>query len=243
MKLFIQRTQLGFSLTELLVVVALMGFLAAASVPALSALNGSGRVNQTVSEIAGFMEQARQYAIAQNTYVWVAFYEDPNAAGGNSITVAVMASNNGTDPTATNSKYAFGIIPRPANSNPPPDVTLISPIRVFSQIKLQDAGTLSFTKLPTLALSDGTNGLAKDAATFMIKPPGSSNSTPVQFSRYIQFTPSGEAHNYATTIDVLEIGMQPRKGSSAPVAGSQEKNNVAVLRINGLTGLTQVYRP
>lgn len=234
-----QSKRLGFSLTELLVVVALMGLLAAVSGPALSALNGSNRVTQTVSEVAGFLEQARQYAVAQNTYVWVAFYEDANAVGGNSVAVAVMASNDGTDPTSTVAQYNFGTIPRALTSNPPPAVSLIAPIRIFKQVKLQDAGSLSFSTLPTMTLDPVHNSLAKNAATFSLKPPGASQA--VAFSRYIQFTPSGEARNYNTTIDMLEIGMQPRKGSASSSASSEK--NVAVLRVSGLTGLTQIYRP
>lgn len=230
-----QRTQSGFSLTELLVVIALMGFLAAASVPAMSALNGSGKLNQTVSEVAGILEQARQYAIAQNTYVWVAFYEDSNAAGGNAITVAVLASKDGTDPTSTAPNYNFGTIPSAAAL-----VNMICPLRTFSQVMLQDAGTITsstITKLPTMVLDSTNNGLAKNAASFSIKLPGASTTT--TFNRYVLFAPSGEARNYASTIDVLEIGMKPRKGSGSPTT----EKNVAVLRISGLTGLTQVYRP
>lgn len=235
MKLPTQRTQLGFSLTELLVVIALMGFLAAASVPAMSALNGSGRINQTVSEVAGLLEQSRQYAIAQNTYVWVAFHEDTNASGVNTVTVAVMASKDGTNPTAVTPGYNFGTIPSATAL-----VNMICPLRTFSQVTLKDAGTITsstISKLPTVPLNSNDNSLARSAASFTIKIPGATSA--VNFVRYVLFTPSGEARNYANTIDVLEIGMQPLKGTGT----NQTDNNVAVLRISGLTGLTQVYRP
>lgn len=235
MKLPTQRTQLGFSLTELLVVIALMGFLAAASVPAMSALNGSGRINQTVSEVAGLLEQSRQYAIAQNTYVWVAFFEDTNATGIRTVTVAVMASKDGTNPTSITPTYNFGTIPSATAL-----VNMVCPLRTFSKVSLQDAGTFTssdISKLPPLVLDKSNNSLAKSAASFQIKIPG--NTATSRFDRYILFTPSGEARNRDSTIDVLEIGMQPLKGTGT----AQTDKNVAVIRVSGLTGLTQVYRP
>ncbi|CAN5342381.1 hypothetical protein BH09VER1_BH09VER1_27610 [soil metagenome] len=217
----------AFTLIELLVVMAVAGMLLGLSGVAVTSLSKGGTLNKSLADVAGTLEQARQYAVAQNTYVWVAFL--PGTMSGNStVSMVVLASKNGADPTPWS---AYGTVP---NSQ----IGLLTRVKTFDQIGLSDAATFT-DRIPELtgatAVTKDVNSLANGTAKFSVLLPGT--TTPVVFDRVIQFTPSGEAHNASNLIDVIEFGMQPTHGTVA------DEKNVAAIRVNGLTGQTQVYRP
>jgi hypothetical protein len=176
--------------------------------------------------LGGLLDQARQYAVAQNTHVWVVFNTD-TADSADTLSVAVVASKDGVDPGS------YGTVPSD-------NFTLISKVRTFPQFKLQNAAYFTRDKIPLLPsrspdVSDPANSLSGNNA-FSIKAPG--KATPVTFDRSIHFTPGGEARNAGSPIDIIEFGLQPEKNTS-----SLDANNVVVMRVNGLTGQTLVYRP
>lgn len=206
--------QRGFSLTELLVVIAIMTLLVVASVPAINALSGSGRVNQTVAEVSGMLEQARQYAVAQSTYVYVAFYTDDTAE---KICVAILGSKDGTEPASLNDTV-------PSTTA---KVDLLSRVRTFERVTLPDTVDVPAPNLP----SGGTIDHFNTSASFSIKVPWQSSA--VSFKKVIIFTPTGQARNGSTPIEALDFGLQPVKGNV---------KNAALIRVNGLTGEAVVYR-
>lgn len=218
----------AFSLVELLTVIAVMSLLVSVAVPALSSLAKGNQMNQSLMEIAGSLDQARQYAISHNTYVWVAFRPNPSGAMGDELSVVLLASKTGTDP----SPWAdYGTVPNA-------QIALLGRARTFTQIRLEEAGTFGESKIPQLAGKSAVtaaNTPSEDTAVFDIKLPGTPG--PVNFTRAIQFTPSGEARVASSVIDVIEFGIHPTRGNVA------DNNNVAVLRVNGLTGQTTVFRP
>lgn len=67
------RASHGFSLMELLVVMAIMSMLVAFSGPLVSTLAGANSVDKAVTDLSRTLEQARVYAMAHNTYVRVGF--------------------------------------------------------------------------------------------------------------------------------------------------------------------------
>lgn len=205
--------QRSFSLTELLVVIAVMAMLMSVSLPALTSLAFGGHFNQAVTEVNGMLEQARQYAVAQNTYVWVAFNID-QVNSIDQLAVAVVSSKDGTDlgPPYVN--------PTSSSST----IRLVSKIRTFPQLLLQDTPT-------------ATNSLTS-SSFFSMKIPGASGSSSL-FTRGIQFTPSGEARVAGSPVDVIEFGLQPKRNSSAPT----DTNNIAIVRVTGITGRVKVDRP
>lgn len=218
----------AFTLVELLVVMGVAGALLSLTVTALPSLMKSGQLNSTVSDLAGILSQARQYAVAQNTYVWVAFQPDSNAQGGDALNVAVLASKSGRDPAPWSD---YGSVPNPASP-----IDFIGRPRTFSQTRFREAGAITFQSLPSGTASLGiANSLVNGTASFTIKRPG--DTAPVQYPRIIQFTPTGEARNSAGPIDIIEFALQPTRGTVA------DQNNVAVIRVNGLTGQTTVHRP
>src|SRR5439155_12784750 len=66
----------AFTLVELMVVIAIMVAVAAFIAPAFTSLKSAGDVTSAAYTIKGVLDQARTYAMANNTYTWVGFYEE-----------------------------------------------------------------------------------------------------------------------------------------------------------------------
>lgn len=213
----------AFALIELMIVIALMIILTAISFPAVASLTKSGRINQTVTEVGGLLEQARQYAVAQNTYVWVTFHTQTKD-NVDKMYVTVVASKDGTDPGI------YGTVPSTT-------FELISKVRTFQHVQLKEAGTFTpseVTSLPSSPTVGSANALSL-GTPFKIAIPGQTGSA--TFAQSIQFTPTGEARNAVGPIDVIEFALEPAQTSRA-----SDPNNVAVVRLNGITGQALVYR-
>ena len=99
----------GFTLVEMLVVIGLMAVMMTLILPAVSSLKGNTDVTKAVYDIKGILDQARAYAIAKNTFVWVGLTEGdasvsssqtPQVATGSApygrVAIAVLASRDGT---------------------------------------------------------------------------------------------------------------------------------------------------
>lgn len=219
------RRSKGFTLLELLLCIAVISIMITASVFAVGKMQGAGRFNQTISGLGGILDYARQYAVAQNTYVWVAFSETQGDVD-KSLNVAVLASLDGTDPSPWTD---YGTVPSQS-------IQLIQRVRSFSHVNMEEAGSLGVNQVPSLPTTptiDVNVNKVSDTASFSIKLPGSATAT--KFSRVIQFTPSGEARNRNGTVDIIEFGLTPRPETSSA--------NVAVVRVSGLMGVSRVYRP
>src|SRR5262249_49692606 len=66
----------GFTLIELLIVVGIIGVLLVLIAPAFTSIKGGTDVTSAAYTIKGVLDTARTYAKANNTYVWVGFYEE-----------------------------------------------------------------------------------------------------------------------------------------------------------------------
>jgi len=94
----------GFTLVELIVVIALISTLMVLVAPAFTGIKSAGDVTNAAYTIKDALEQARTYAMAYKTYVWIGFYEEPagqpstNPAtpGTGRIVISTIASADGT---------------------------------------------------------------------------------------------------------------------------------------------------
>lgn len=109
----------AFSLIELMAVIGMIAMMAVLLVPGFNSVSRGREVAAAGAEISGLLEQARAYAMARNTYVWVGFAEEdgtqpsrvPMASGGGRVVVSVVASRNGgryVDDGATPPDFAAG---------------------------------------------------------------------------------------------------------------------------------------
>ena len=98
-----RRLTSGFTLIELLVVIGIMILLTALLTPAFTNLKGAGDVTSAAYTVKGVLEQARTYAMANNTYTWVGFYEEdvsqpstnPPNPGIGRLVMSIVAANDG----------------------------------------------------------------------------------------------------------------------------------------------------
>jgi prepilin-type N-terminal cleavage/methylation domain-containing protein len=204
----------AFSLTELLVVIAIIAILSAVSVTAIVGISKAGNLTKTVYDIAGFLENARATAMANNTYVCVGFREEIENASKNSphkVLVTAVMSKTGLVPDLTLPK-TYSSIGKPY---------------VFENIAL--ASTLNLTGMDTSAVDIG------DANTWSFDQ--NVGKTKITFDKVMQFSPTGEVKISSSSSRWITVGLQPMQGSV------RETKNVAALQISGLTGIVEVFRP
>ncbi len=242
----------SFTLTELLVVIAIMGIVIAVSLPSLRGQNGAGNFNKSVQEIAGILDQARAYATAQNTYVWVAFYPlDPSALpapytdhGGEQLYVVTYASTDGTDPVQWGTALTDVPIPYvPTGSSA--EIVQLAKTRLFKQIHLETANYFTSTQIPAMpaTLGDPSPPLSQVNFQLPLKTPAltlSDQPLPADESNktlVVVFTPMGSAQVGPSPVAYIGLDFQPMQA-----ANIKSTNNLAALRISGLGGLPTIYR-
>src|SRR5947208_16147951 len=95
----------GFTLIELLIVIVIIAVLLVLIAPAFTTIKGGTDVTSAAYTIKGVLDTARTYAKANNTYVWVGFYEEdvsqpasPNSSPPSvgRVILSIVASNDGT---------------------------------------------------------------------------------------------------------------------------------------------------
>jgi hypothetical protein len=73
-------------------------------VPALTSLKGASDITNAAFSIKGVLDQARNFAAINNTYVWVGFFEEdgstssttPATSGIGRVVMCTVASRDGT---------------------------------------------------------------------------------------------------------------------------------------------------
>jgi len=251
----------GFTLIELLVVVGIMVMMAALLSPAITSLRGSGDETKATFDISGAIQVARTYAVANNTYTWIGFFEEdgsrysttPASGGVGRIVLATVASKDGTvayNPTTLASVTGTAAI---SGSSLIP----VNPLIKISNVHLKTAipgdsvfpmGTGSgqgFPGRPQLTatycqIGDQPSSSAK--ACLFQYPPGSTTAQ-YSFSKAIQFNPRGEASLIVNNAawppsQTVEIGLQRVHGNAIAAADL----NVAAIQITGIAGNVEIYR-
>jgi prepilin-type N-terminal cleavage/methylation domain-containing protein len=235
-----RRASRAFTLVELLVVIAIMAIMAAVAIPALKGLNAAGQFNKSLRQITATIDQARSYAVAQNTYVWVLFYKNPAATAStlDSVYVAAFASNDGTDTVGIGNS---GTLTPPAAAGTPPPFSQIFRPQSFAALKCSlPSGVAGYPTAGTTTTLVADPATAP-GATLSLGKTTTLSTTPVAV---IEFLPSGgvQVNAKADTTSLIAataLVFEPLRGDNQV---DPNHLNMATIWINGITGLTAVYR-
>lgn len=262
---FGSRQNKAFTLVELLVVMGLIVLLASLVLPAFSGLNRAGGATKAYYDIAGLSENARTYAVANNTYVFVGFAEadvstSPSAAQNftagkvGRIFAAAVASRDGTrgydyfDATiASNWKAGYN---NGARLVPISKLVTYDNLHLSGTLPMAATGPMAerpyfnFSQVGTAISQTPFNwpiGKPLDPAT--TKPAGS-----VYFDKVLTFDPDGVARIQTGTgngiSQYVELCLQQTRGAVDPgMPADSAVGNHAAISINGLTGAVRVFRP
>jgi prepilin-type N-terminal cleavage/methylation domain-containing protein len=226
----------AFSLLELLVVIGIMGMLFALSGPIVGALKGAGDFGKSTGDIQGILEQARAYAMANNTYVYAGIQEvnviNPTASNGvGRVALGVVASTTGMRPY-TNSPAALPV----ANIIP------LGKVRYFDNLHITNASSLSSSGNMTRPTANVDLSACGAQTTFSWTITG---TTQYNFTNIVvEFSPQGTASvqtnssTLCTPPSYLELALLPCQGTVATTNANQ-----AAIQINGFTGTVNIYRP
>ena len=242
----------------MLVVIGIIAILLVAIVPAFTKIKTAGDITNAANTIKDALEQARAFAMANNTYVWVGFYEENTTAsaptvsnppypGKGRIVLATVFSKDGTkifddnDPTA---------------SLPAGAISTLGKLIKIEGIHLTDIGAPpSPTPVPTpMADSlDGrpdwpyTDGAGIGADHYNRINSDSADTTRFKFTalsytfpKTIRFSPRGEANPNSTYSlkNAAEFGLRPTHGNTVDALS----RNVVAVQFAGIGGNFKIYR-
>jgi type II secretory pathway pseudopilin PulG len=244
-------------LLELLIVVGIIALLLVLTAPAFTYLKGGNDVTSAAYTIQGVLDTARTYAKANNTYVWVGFYEEnvANSASPNldqpavgRLIMSIVGSKDGT------------IIYDPNN---PATIDPTKLIQVGKLTKIDNVHLWTHTDTPLTPTGSTFAYRPNVSSTYCIGDTSPSNSTtPFQypignpapsaqytFVKAVQFSPRGEARINNSTLStgaevfplqsVAEIALEPTHGATPP--SSLPPNSIAI-QFTGIGGNVKIYR-
>jgi prepilin-type N-terminal cleavage/methylation domain-containing protein len=162
-----KRHPQAFSLVELLFVVAVMSLVAGLVMSSVNGITRSQGMTSNISQLTGLIEQSRQAAMAQNTFVWLGIakiQKDGNAA----LVVTALAGKSGMASDLS-------------NGNCQPLITQY----VLKNLTLDSASYLSLEGID----DSGNIDFGQSTLSFTRTLPG--NPTPTTFQA-IAFKPDGE---------------------------------------------------
>lgn len=208
----------AFSLLELLVVMAIMAAVGAASIPFSVGFIRSMKLSSAAGELAGLIEEARSRALAGQSYIWLGLSQDSVRNG-----VWVVLFDSGKAPSSLAS-----------------DLRPVSKPVLLEGVALKEAAGLPGVQgLPAVSdssiddLATVPSGTGPDAFVPIENTMGLGGAS--SFDRLVLFSPRGEAmarkNNYARWI---MIGIAQQNGSM---------DNAAVFQISGLTAQCITHRP
>jgi Tfp pilus assembly protein FimT len=217
----------GYTLVELLAVIAIMVALTVAAVPGVVGIMKGGNFTSNLNEVADCLQQARAAAMARNSYVWVGVLSvsanaPGNAGGPDKVLLAAVVGKNGQS-----SDLVQG------NTVP------LARGRVLKNVDLQQYGAqiLASSGRQTGADDISASALGAGATPYQFTCKIGSETVGGQmptFTKLIQFGPIGNARIMTTASRWIEIGMQ---------ASPDAKGAIGILQINGITGQVRIFRP
>lgn len=211
----------GFSLVEMLTVMAIVAILSTAAVTSLTGMGSASRLGAAATSVASFLEQARTYAVTQNTYVYVGFLLPASGTPSGEIEMKLLAAASRDGSSVLPAGGTLDL--QSANS---PAIVIGKPL-LIGKISMDTNGTYDppiLRPLPATSLSSADRPSAD----------GTLKSGAQTFGNVLAFTPGGEVIlSNGSLSQRYEIGLK--------YAGKDSR--AAVVQIAGLNGQTRVYQP
>lgn len=204
----------GFTVLELLIVIAVIGVLLAVAVPSVRTITAGSDVRQSTGMVFSTLSLARQTAASQNAHVFVAFH---HANDGSRLSMIMFRTRDGSDP--------FEAVDQINLDQNPADIMMLSRPMQASNFFLRDAGFQypQAVSRPAGALSIQTQ--IGRQVTYQGK----------HFDRIVQFGPTGEIYVDGQPKPLVEFGIQTaRNGNPA--------DRFAIFQIPGTTGQAFIYQ-
>ncbi len=250
-----QYQSAAFSLVELLAVIAIASVMITLVAPALINMKGGSDFTTSLYDVAGTLEQARAYAMANHTHVFVGFEEvnadiassaSPQVAAtstkGGALAIAIIASKDGTrqyNVPVTTAWSAPSLVSTAMSAG----FSQVGKVQRFENVHLADFSSaasvtdpnsgmhLSETALPAYTIGNPNNGAGNSTATpFSIPLSASSGKSQYSFNQVIEFDSQGTARMVSTAngdeiVKVIEIDLQPTHGSIIPPKPGTKTSN------------------
>lgn len=242
------RVRAAFTLIELLSVMALTALLIA---PVCLVTGGSGNVTYATNEVASLLELAATYSRANNTYVWVGFFEEdpsvvPARSGARRLVVSAVASKDGTrivDPSGPGEEIDAGRLIQIGKLLKIENMHL-SDVSAPLAPDASGGGDLWDTRpevqTPYVTYRIGESSPSRTIFPF-IYPVGNSQAVAqYKFLKTIEFSPDGETvlNTSYSLVPWIEIGLQPILSIERDVKHA----NLAAIQVSGITGGVRIYR-
>lgn len=263
----LERQAYGFTILELVTVIVIMLLLAALAIPTFNSVQEAFHLTNSTSQIASLLEQARAYAMANNTFVWVAFKETdaaqsptetPQLDGIGRIAILVVASRDGTRGyDVLNPAKSWSASYEKTNGS---NLIIINKLTRFDNLHMAASLGITPEKGP-MGLEAGREDVGRfyrlghpacRSLTPINYPLGSNDrnsDTQYQFSKVLYFDPRGIARiQYASNGDEIkewmEIGLEATHENLLPKETlDPSRGRKSAVQIDCMTGSIRIYTP
>lgn len=254
----------------MLVVIAIVVVLTVLLAPAFTSLKPAGDATSAAYTIKGVLEQARTYAMANNTYTWVGFYEEdasispttPPTPGNGRPVISIVGSKDGTNiygaGTGTidaTKLIQIGKLIRIENLHLPLFAIGSGTGETFETrpaLPLELTGGYNYARFGELNAPTPNTAPYTTPYNFQYPVGNPAPTAQYTFNKLLQFNPRGESRVNGNSYDVrrvVEIGLLQTRGNTLPTPLSGEgtstvtySGNVVALQISGFGGTVKIYR-
>ncbi|MFN6095295.1 MAG: Verru_Chthon cassette protein D [Verrucomicrobiota bacterium] len=214
----LQQTPRGFTLVELLVVIAMIALLATFAAPSIDSMLGANDINRSQQAVQESLAFARQTAIARNRRVEVRFYklDHPESVGKEETFCAMQAF----------------LIDESNNATPVGRITRLPRSVLMNEVPANSTLLAQSTTRPDKTVTVSGYGSVDEIKWFQFRPDGSTNLTPPTDKWFVTI--------HATRSGLAETFRDDRVGG---IKATRPPLNFVTLQIDPVSGSVRSYRP